>query len=83
MLIFGIKFGYPPVPMKKVLLTLFVAVICFSSCKKKFCGVITAISSETSPVDGQPLYKLYLESGEVVPTKSRGNHQVGEAYCND
>jgi len=41
------------------------------------------ISSETSTVDGEPLYKIYLESGEVVQMRSRGNYQVGEGYCND
>ncbi|RZL69059.1 MAG: hypothetical protein EOO93_02660 [Pedobacter sp.] len=54
-----------------------------TSCKKKFCGVITAISTETSPANGAPIYKFYLESGEVVPSQTRGNYQIGEGYCND
>lgn len=45
--------------------------------------MIMAISTESSPADGEPLYKIYLESGEVVPMKSRGNYQIGEGYCND
>ncbi|WP_148042790.1 hypothetical protein [Pedobacter jejuensis] len=69
--------------MRKLLFIACVSVLMFSSCKKKFCGVIMAISTESSPADGEPLYKIYLESGEVVPMKSRGNYQIGEGYCND
>jgi len=69
--------------MKKILIALFFCGILTSGCKKKICGVISAISTESSPADGQPIYKVYLETGEVVPMKSKGSYQVGEAYCND
>lgn len=69
--------------MKKKLFALVFCCILASGCKKKICGVISAISTEASPADGQPVYKVYLETGEVVPMKSKGNYQVGEAYCND
>jgi len=69
--------------MKQLTITLILVSIVFCGCKKKFCGKISMISSETSTVDGEPLYKIYLESGEVVQMRSRGNYQVGEGYCND
>jgi len=69
--------------MNKLLIILLFFVIITTGCKKKFCGVISAISTEVSPADGQPLYKVYLESGEIVPMKSRGGLQVGQSYCND
>ena len=69
--------------MKKVLIILLFFGIFCTGCKKKFCGVISAISTEVSPADGQPLYKVYLKSGEVVPMKSRADLQVGQSYCND
>jgi len=68
--------------MRKLLFTAFL-IILIAGCKKKFCGKIMAISTETSPANGAPLYKIYLESGEVVPMKIRGNYQIGEGYCND
>lgn len=69
--------------MKKVVFAGLLIMMYACSCKKKFCGVITAISTETSPANGAPLYKLYLKSGEVVPMSTRGNYQIGEGYCND
>ena len=69
--------------MKQLIIFLIFGIIVFTGCKKKFCGKIFMISSEISSVDGKPLYKLYLESGEIVPMRSRGNYQVGEGYCND
>lgn len=69
--------------MKRILIALVFCSILASGCKKKICGVISAISIEASPADGQPLYKVYLESGEVVPMRSKGGYEVGEAYCND
>ncbi|MDN3587563.1 hypothetical protein QWY86_12850 [Pedobacter aquatilis] len=69
--------------MNRLLIFLMLFVMMSTGCKKKFCGVISAISTEVSPADGQPLYKVYLESGEIVPMKSRGGLQVGQSYCND
>ncbi|WP_316830486.1 hypothetical protein [Pedobacter aquatilis] len=69
--------------MRKFLCISWIILLGLSGCKKKICGVITAISTEASPADGRPMYKIYLESGEVVPVRSRGNYQVGEGYCND
>lgn len=69
--------------MRTILYLMVLGAVALSGCKKKFCGKISMISTETSPANGQPLYKLYLESGEVVAMKSRGSYQVGEGYCND
>jgi len=68
--------------MRKLIVAAFLVML-FAGCKKKFCGVIMAISTETSPANGEPLYKIYLESGEVVPMKNRGSYQIGQGYCND
>ncbi|WP_231463535.1 hypothetical protein [Pedobacter sp. Leaf132] len=69
--------------MNKLIILLVLVSILTSSCKKKICGVIQVISTETSPATGEPLYKFYLQSGEVIPSKSRGGYQVGQAFCND
>ncbi|WP_316736810.1 hypothetical protein [Pedobacter aquatilis] len=69
---------------KQRLVLLFLLLIIFSSgCKKKICGVISAISTETSPADGLPLYKVYLQSGEIVPMRSKNGLEIGQSYCND
>lgn len=69
--------------MKQRYFAMLLLVMLITGCKKKFCGVISVISTEVSPADGQPLYKVYLESGEIVPMKSRGGLEVGQPYCND
>lgn len=69
--------------MKRTHFTFLILIILVTGCKKKFCGVISVISTEISPADGEPLYKVYLESGEIVPMKSKGELEVGQSYCND